>query len=203
MSFADLMSLVGKELEAMIARLAAMSRAVGIHLVLATQRPSVDVVTGLIKANFPTRIAFMVASQTDSRTILDQKGAEQLLGQGDMLFSFPGQPLVRAQGAYLSEDEAEQISAYIKTLGEPAYLDEIIFDDEEMEQTHSLESGSDDLFPQAVEIALQAGEISTSFLQRKLSIGYNRAARIIDEMEERGIIGPAQGSKKREVLQAL
>ncbi len=201
--FADLMSLVGKELEGMIARLAAMSRAVGIHLVLATQRPSVDVVTGLIKANFPTRIAFMVASQTDSRTILDQKGAEQLLGQGDMLFSFPGQSLVRVQGAYLSEEEAERISNYIKTLGEPAYLDEIIFEDDEAEETHSLESGSDDLFPQAVEIALQAGEISTSFLQRKLSIGYNRAARIIDEMEARGIIGPAQGSKKREVLHAL
>ena len=200
--FADLMGLVGKELEGMIARLAAMSRAVGIHLVLATQRPSVDVVTGLIKANFPTRIAFMVASQTDSRTILDQKGAEQLLGQGDMLFSFPGQPLVRVQGAYLSEEEAEQLSLYIKTLGEPAYLDEIIFEEGEVEETHSLESGGDELFPQALEIALQAGEISTSFLQRKLSIGYNRAARIIDEMEARGIIGPAQGSKKREVLQA-
>ncbi|MEM9423672.1 MAG: DNA translocase FtsK [Spirochaetota bacterium] len=200
--FADLMSLVGKELEGMISRLAAMSRAVGIHLVLATQRPSVDVVTGLIKANFPTRIAFMVASQTDSRTILDQKGAEQLLGQGDMLFSFPGQPLVRAQGAYLSEEEAERISSHIKTFGEPAYLDEIIFEDEDSEETHSLDSGSDDLFPQAVEIALQAGEISTSYLQRKLSIGYNRAARIVDEMENRGIIGPAQGSKKREVLQS-
>ncbi len=201
--FADLMGLVGKELEGMIARLAAMSRAVGIHLVLATQRPSVDVVTGLIKANFPTRIAFMVASQTDSRTILDQKGAEQLLGQGDMLFSFPGQALIRAQGAYLSEGEAEKISSHIKTLGEPAYLDEIIFEDDEADETHSLESGSDDLFPQAVEIALQAGEISTSFLQRRLSIGYNRAARIIDEMEERGLIGPPQGSKKREVLQSF
>ena len=199
--FADLMSLVGKELEGMIARLAAMSRAVGIHLVLATQRPSVDVVTGLIKANFPTRIAFMVASQTDSRTILDQKGAEQLLGQGDMLFSFPGHPLLRIQGAYLAEDEAERISSHIKTLGEPSYLDEIIFEDDE--DTHVLESGSDDLYPQAVEIALQAGEISTSFLQRRLSIGYNRAARIIDEMEARGVIGPAQGSKKREVLQAV
>ena len=201
--FADLMSLVGKELEGMVARLAAMSRAVGIHLVLATQRPSVDVVTGLIKANFPTRIAFMVASQTDSRTILDQKGAEQLLGQGDMLFSFPGHPLLRIQGAYLAEDEAERISSHIKTLGEPVYLDEIIFEEDDENDTHALESGSDELYPQAVEIALQAGEISTSFLQRRLSIGYNRAARIIDEMEARGVIGPAQGSKKREVLQAV
>ena len=155
--FADLMGLVGKELEGMIARLAAMSRAVGIHLVLATQRPSVDVVTGLIKANFPTRIAFMVASQTDSRTILDQKGAEQLLGQGDMLFSFPGQPLVRVQGAYLSEEEAEQLSLYIKTLGEPAYLDEIIFEEGEVEETHSLESGGDELFSTGIRDCFTGG----------------------------------------------
>lgn len=197
--FADLMALVGKELETMIARLAAMSRAVGIHLVLATQRPSVDVVTGLIKANFPTRIAFMVASQTDSRTIIDSKGAENLLGQGDMLFSLPGHPLLRIQGVYISEQEVEKIGEYIKTLGPPAYLDESIFEEEE-ENTHALENGTDELFARAMEIALNKGEISTSFLQRKLSIGYNRAAKIIDEMEERGIIGPAQGSKKREVL---
>ena len=165
--------------------------------------PSVDVVTGLIKANFPTRIAFMVASQTDSRTILDQKGAEQLLGQGDMLFSFPGHPLLRIQGAYLAEDEAERISSHIRTLGEPAYLDEIIFEEDDENDTHALESGSDDLYPQAVRnCAAGRRNFDLIFAAPPFDWLY-RAARIIDEMEARGVIGPAQGSKKREVLQAV
>ena len=199
--FADLMSTIGKDLESTLARLAAMSRAVGIHLVLATQRPSVDVITGLIKANIPSRIAFMVASKFDSRIIIDSIGAEKLLGRGDMLFTSAWDPVpVRIQGAFLSEDEVEQVTGYVKTLGEPDYLDEeLFFDDEDSEDYHG--SGEEDpLMSQALDIVVQAGKASASYLQRRLKIGYNRAARLVEDMEMRGIVGPQQGSKPREIL---
>jgi len=201
--FADLMQTTGKELEATLARLAAMSRAVGIHLVLATQRPSIDVITGLIKANIPSRIAFMVASKFDSRTIIDMVGAEKLLGRGDMLFSGAQDPFpVRMQGAFVSEEEVERVVAHVKTLGEPEYIDEEIFIDEEDSDEPTLfdEDGSDPLFQKALEIVLQQGKASVSYIQRRLKIGFNRAARLVEMMEEKGIVGPAQGSKPRDVL---
>lgn len=201
--FADLMATSGKELEAMIARLAAMSRAVGIHLVLATQRPSADVITGLIKANFPSRVAFMVASMMDSRIIIDSAGAEKLLGKGDMLFTSAWDPFPsRVQGAFMSEEEVERVVAYVKTLGAPEYIDDEIFidDEEDDEPSHSGGSSSDPLFNKALEIVGSAGKASASYLQRRLKIGYNRAARLVEQMEEMGIVGPQNGSKPREVI---
>ncbi len=201
--FADLMATSGKELEATIARLTAMSRAVGIHLVLATQRPSVDVITGLIKANIPSRIAFMVASKFDSRIIIDGVGAEKLLGKGDMLFTSAWDPNpIRIQGAYLSEEEAERVADHVKTLGEPDYIDDEIFlgDDDEDDFQLSPDSGNDPLFETAISIVVEAGKASASYLQRRLKIGYNRAARLVEEMEVRGIVGPSNGSKPREIL---
>jgi len=201
--FADLMATTGKELESTLARLAAMSRAVGIHLVLATQRPSIDVITGLIKANIPSRIAFMVAGKFDSRIIIDMVGAEKLLGRGDMLYSsatdaFP----VRMQGAFVSEDEVERVVAYVKTLGEPDYIDEEMFVDDEDDDGPSLfdEEDDDPLYEKALEIVLSQGKASASFLQRKLKIGYNRAARLVELMEEKGIVGKSQGSKPRDLM---
>ncbi|MFA6365604.1 MAG: DNA translocase FtsK [Candidatus Hydrogenedentales bacterium] len=202
--FADLMATTGKELEATLARLAAMSRAVGIHLVLATQRPSIDVITGLIKANIPSRIAFMVASKFDSRIIIDMVGAEKLLGRGDMLYSGAQDPFpVRMQGAFVSEEEVERVVAHVKTLGEPEYIDDEIFYDEEEENAEPglFDDGEGDpLFEKALEIVLQQGKASASFIQRRLKIGYNRSARLVELMEERGIVGPSQGSKPRDVL---
>ncbi len=198
--FADLMATTGKEMEGTLARLAAMSRAVGLHLVLATQRPSIDVITGLIKANIPTRIAFMVAGKFDSRIIIDSVGAEKLLGQGDMLFSAAWDPVpVRMQGTYLDEDEVEAITNAAKALGQPDYIDEEIFFDDDMEDFVADDS-EDPLMDKALEIVITAGKASASYLQRRLKIGYNRAARIIEEMEARGIVGPANGSKPREIL---
>ncbi len=198
--FADLMATTGKEMEAVLARLAAMARAVGIHLVLATQRPSIDVITGLIKANIPSRIAFMVAGKFDSRIIIDSVGAEKLLGQGDMLFTPAWDPIpVRIQGTYLSEEEVDAITDHARTLGEPEYLDEEMFFDEEEEEYEG--SGSEDpLMDKAIEIVLAAGKASASYIQRRLKVGYNRAARMVEEMERMGIVGPAQGSKAREIL---
>jgi len=202
--FADLMATTGKELESTVARLCAMSRAVGIHLVLATQRPSIDVITGLIKANIPSRIAFMVASKMDSRIIIDQMGAEKLLGRGDMLYSSATDPFpVRIQGAFVSEEEVERVVAHVKTLGEPEYIDDEIFveDDDEGGVDPSLFSdGEDPLYDKALEIVLLAGKASASYIQRRLKIGYNRAARLVEDMEARGIVGPANGSKPREVV---
>jgi S-DNA-T family DNA segregation ATPase FtsK/SpoIIIE len=202
--FADLMATTGKELESTVARLCAMSRAVGIHLVLATQRPSIDVITGLIKANIPTRIAFMVASKMDSRIIIDQVGAEKLLGKGDMLYASATDPFpVRIQGAFVSEEEVERVVEHVKTLGEPEYIDEEIFveDDEDAAIDQSLFSdGEDPLYDKALEIVMLAGKASASYIQRKLKIGYNRAARLVEDMEARGIVGPANGSKPREVI---
>ena len=202
--FADLMATTGKELESTVARLCAMSRAVGIHLVLATQRPSIDVITGLIKANIPSRIAFMVASKMDSRIIIDQMGAEKLLGRGDMLYSSATDPFpVRIQGAFVSEEEVERVVAHVKALGEPEYIDDEIFveDDDEGGVDPSLFSdGEDPLYDKALEIVLLAGKASASYIQRRLKIGYNRAARLVEDMEARGIVGPANGSKPREVV---
>ena len=202
--FADLMATTGKELETTVARLAAMSRAVGIHLVLATQRPSIDVITGLIKANIPTRIAFMVASKTDSRIIIDQVGSEKLLGKGDMLYASAIDPFpVRIQGTFVTEDEVEKVVECVKSYGEPEYIDEEIFveDDEETGAEPGLfTEGSDPLYDRALEIVVQAGKASASYIQRRLKIGYNRAARLVEEMEARGIVGPANGSKPREII---
>ena len=198
--FADLIVNTGKEMEQTIARLAAMSRAVGLHLVLATQRPSVDVITGLIKANIPSRIAFMVASKFDSRIIIDCVGAEKLLGQGDMLITTAWDPIpVRIQGSFVSEEEVEAIVEYIKTLGEPDYLDEEIFIEEDSDEAVQF-GESDPLMEQALEIIIAKGKASASFLQRRLKIGYNRAARLVEELEMRGIVGPPNGSKPRELL---
>ena len=200
--FADLMATTGKELESVLARLAAMARAVGIHLVLATQRPSIDVITGLIKANIPSRIAFMVAGKFDSRIILDAVGAEKLLGRGDMLFTSAWDPqLTRIQGAFLSEEEVGKIVSHVKTLGEPEYIDDEIFiDEDDMDSPYLGDSANDPLMDKAVEIVTSAGKASASYLQRRLKIGYNRAARLVEDMEARGIVGPQNGSKPREIL---
>jgi S-DNA-T family DNA segregation ATPase FtsK/SpoIIIE len=202
--FADLMATTGKELESTVARLAAMSRAVGIHLVLATQRPSIDVITGLIKSNIPSRIAFMVASMMDCRIIIDTPGAEKLLGKGDMLYSGIVDPFpVRMQGAFVSEEEVEAVVARVKMLGEPDYIDEeIFFEDDEDAARNVYEEGEDPLYDKALEIVVQQGKASASYIQRRLKIGYNRAARLVEEMEHRGVVGPAQGSKPRELLRA-
>ena len=201
--FADLMATTGKELEGTVSRLCAMSRAVGIHLVLATQRPSTDVITGLIKANIPSRIAFMVASRIDSRIILDDGGADKLLGKGDMLYVSPARPWpTRIQGAFVSEDEVEHVVEHVKTFGEPDYIDDEIFMDDNEEPVDSFFGGeSDPLYDEALDIVLNEGKASASYIQRRLKIGYNRAARIIEEMEERGVVGPANGSKARDILQ--
>jgi len=205
---ADIMQAYPRELESAIVRLAQMSRAVGIHLILSTQRPSVNVITGLIKANVPTRIALQVSSQIDSRTILDQGGAEKLLGAGDMLYASAemSQP-DRLQSAFISEDEVKKVVAYLKK----AYQDEI---PQTIELTGSIEKGSslfndsmdegggdDDLYEDARETVMEAGKASTSYLQRKLGVGYARAAKLIDMLEERGVVGPGNGAKPREVLE--
>ena len=199
--FADLMATTGKELESTLARLAAMARAVGIHMVLATQRPSIDVITGLIKANIPSRIAFMVANKFDSRIIVDAVGAEKLLGKGDMLFSAAWNPFpVRIQGAYIDDDEIDSVTEYVKKLGPPQYIDdEVFFDDDETGDFEG-EPGNDPLFERALEVVMGQGKASASYIQRRLKVGYNRAARLVEEMEMRGIVGPSQGSKPREIL---
>ena len=197
--FADLMMSSGKEIELTLTRLAAMSRAVGIHLVLATQRPSTNVITGLIKANIPARIAFMVSSKVDSRIILDAAGADKLLGQGDMLFTSPQQPFPqRIQGTLLTEGEVAKIVEDVRAQGAPNYIDDEIFSEEESDEIGELD-GDDPLLEKALEIVRETRKVSASFLQRRLKIGYNRAARIVELLEEQGVVGPAQGSRPREV----
>lgn len=197
--FADLMATSGKELEQTLARLAAMSRAVGIHLVLATQRPSTDVITGLIKANIPSRIAFMVSSKVDSRIILDGQGAEKLLGRGDMLITSAWDPAPnRIQGAFLSDEEIERVVQHVRTLGEPEYIDDEIFIEDEDDFVQ--EELEDPLMEKAIQIVQTSRKASASYLQRRLKIGYNRAARMVEEMERVGIVGPQNGSKPREIL---
>jgi S-DNA-T family DNA segregation ATPase FtsK/SpoIIIE len=198
---ADLMMTSGREVEESITRLAQMARAVGIHLVLATQRPSVDVITGLIKANFPSRISFRVSSKIDSRTIIDTNGAEQLLGRGDMLFLPPGTSrLIRVHGAYIDEKEIDRIVTHIKAQGPPSYDETITQSDEEALGLTATEGDHDELFEEALRICVEMKRASTSVLQRRLRIGYGRAAAILDMMEREGLIGQADGSRPRPVL---
>jgi S-DNA-T family DNA segregation ATPase FtsK/SpoIIIE len=197
----DLMLVAGKEIENYIQKLSQMARAAGIHIIMATQRPSVDVITGTIKANFPTRVSFQVSSKIDSRTILGEQGAEQLLGKGDMLFMSSANRIVRIHGPFVSENEIEKIVNSIRAQGEPDYMDEITAQtSSETSTAADGENDEDELYSQAVDIIKSEGKASTSFLQRKLQIGYNRAARIIDMMEEKGIVSKANHVGKREVL---
>ncbi|MDH6231474.1 S-DNA-T family DNA segregation ATPase FtsK/SpoIIIE [Mesorhizobium soli] len=204
---ADLMMVAGKDIEGAVQRLAQMARAAGIHVIMATQRPSVDVITGTIKANFPTRISFQVTSKIDSRTILGEQGAEQLLGMGDMLYMAGGGRIQRVHGPFVSDDEVEKVVAHLKLQGVPEYLDAITEDDGEDEGDSSSSKGgggsiedSDDPYDQAVSVVLRDGKASTSYIQRRLGIGYNRAASIIERMEKEGIVGPANHAGKREIL---
>lgn len=199
---ADLMLVAGKEIEAAIQRLAQMARAAGIHLIMATQRPSVDVITGTIKANFPTRISFQVTSKIDSRTILGEGGAEQLLGRGDMLYMAGGGRITRVHGPFVSDEEVERVVSFLKTRGTPEYIDEITEDDDPTLDPFGAEDGGsgDTLYAQAVAVVCRERKASTSFVQRHLQIGYNRAARIIERMEAEGIVSAANHVGKREVL---
>jgi S-DNA-T family DNA segregation ATPase FtsK/SpoIIIE len=196
---ADLMMVSSREVEEAITRLAQMARAVGIHLILATQRPSVDVITGLIKANFPSRISFRVAARVDSRTILDSIGAEQLLGKGDMLFLPPGSArLLRIHGALVTEHEIARLTAFLRRVAKPVF-DETVGKPEKTAEAAEVED-RDELFDEAVRFVVQSGQASTSMLQRRFRIGFSRAGRLIDLMDRDGIIGPAAGSKAREIL---
>ena len=198
---ADLMMVAGKDIEGAVQRLAQMARAAGIHLITATQRPSVDVVTGTIKANFPTRISFQVTSKVDSRTILGEQGAEQLLGQGDMLYMAGGGRIMRVHGPFVSDDEVEKVVRFLKKQGVPEYLEAITTDDEDEAGALGEIGGSgDSLYDQAVAIVLRDRKASTSYIQRRLSIGYNRAATLIEQMEEQGVISAANHAGKREIL---
>ena len=198
----DLMLVAGKEIENYIQKLSQMARAAGIHIIMATQRPSVDVITGTIKANFPTRISFQVSSKIDSRTILGEQGAEQLLGKGDMLYMSSANKIIRIHAPFVSDNEIEKINNFLRSQAEPDYVDEILnfADDKEMVNNSKNEADKDELYQAAVEIIKTEGKASTSFLQRKLQIGYNRAARIIDMMENEGIVSKANHVGKREVL---
>jgi S-DNA-T family DNA segregation ATPase FtsK/SpoIIIE len=197
---ADLMMVAGNEVEESIARLAQMARAVGIHLILATQRPSVDVITGLIKANLPSRISFRVSSKTDSRTILDSNGAEQLLGKGDMLFLPPASSrAIRLHGPYISEQESARLASFLRKQGKPVF-DDTITEEEEKAAGGALDFEKDDLYDEAARIVVSSGQVSISYLQRKLRIGFSRAARLVDMMEAEGLVSPGAGGKPREVL---
>jgi len=198
----DLMLVAGKEIENYIQKLSQMARAAGIHIIMATQRPSVDVITGTIKANFPTRISFQVTSKIDSRTILGEQGAEQLLGKGDMLYMSSANRIVRIHAPFVSDNEIEKINNFLRSQAEPDYVDEILSfaDEKEMNESSKSQGDKDELYQTAVEIIKSEGKASTSFLQRKLQIGYNRAARIIDMMEAEGIVSKANHVGKRDVL---
>jgi S-DNA-T family DNA segregation ATPase FtsK/SpoIIIE len=215
---ADLMMVAGKDIEGAIQRLAQMARAAGIHIVMATQRPSVDVITGTIKANFPTRISFQVTSKIDSRTILGEQGAEQLLGQGDMLYMAGGGRIQRVHGPFVSDGEVENVVAHLKRQGRPEYLDAVTASDDPApvagppadpegdgdavfdEATFGDDGG--DLYDQAIAVVLRDKKASTSYVQRRLKIGYNRAASLMERMESEGIVGPANHAGKREILLA-
>jgi len=198
----DLMLVAGKEIENYIQKLSQMARAAGIHIIMATQRPSVDVITGTIKANFPTRISFQVTSKIDSRTILGEQGAEQLLGKGDMLYMSSANKIVRIHAPFVSESEIEKVNNYLRSQAEPNYIDEILnfVDEKELSGDASSSSDKDELYQSALDIIRSEGKASTSFLQRKLQIGYNRAARIIDMMEAEGVVSKANHVGKRDVL---
>jgi S-DNA-T family DNA segregation ATPase FtsK/SpoIIIE len=200
--FADLMMVASKDVEDSVTRIAQKARAVGIHLIIATQRPSVDVITGVIKANFPSRISYQVASKIDSRTILDTQGAEKLLGNGDMLFLPPGTARIRRiHGAYVSESEISEIVEFVKeNQGRPQFIEEITKSTEEKNGADGIEYLSDPKYDEAVRVVLSTGQASASYLQRRLKLGYSRAARLIEIMEANGVVGPSQGSKPREIL---
>ncbi|MBT4464200.1 MAG: DUF87 domain-containing protein, partial [Rhodospirillaceae bacterium] len=199
---ADLMLVAGKDIEAAVQRLAQMARAAGIHMIMATQRPSVDVITGTIKANFPTRISFQVTSKIDSRTILGEQGAEQLLGQGDMLYMAGGGRVTRVHGPFVSDEEVEHVVSHLRAQAAPDYITEVT---EDVEDAAPLSGGSgrqtgDELYDEAVALIAREGKASTSFIQRHLQIGYNRAARIIEQMESEGVVSKANRVGRREVL---
>jgi len=199
---ADLMVVSAKDVEESLQRLAQMARAAGIHLVLATQRPSVDVLTGVIKANFPARISFQVSSRTDSRTILDQNGADHLLGQGDMLFLPPGtSKLQRMHGAFVSEEEVAKLVSTLREQGAPTFDDDLIRGGEERDADDAIrDEDVDEMFDRAVAIVAESRNASISYIQRRLKVGYNRAARMIEQMEKEGMIGPQVGTKPREIF---
>ncbi|VVC38972.1 Winged helix-turn-helix DNA-binding domain,AAA+ ATPase domain,P-loop containing nucleoside triphosphate [Cinara cedri] len=199
---ADLMIVAGKEIECSIQRLAQMARAAGIHIIMATQRPSVDVITGVIKANFPTRISFSVTSKIDSRTILGEQGAEQLLGMGDMLYMASGGKIIRVHGPFASDEEVQSVVEYLKAQGEPNYMEEITKEDENFPSDggDEMQCEENDLYNQAVSIIQRDQKISTSYIQRQLRIGYNRAANIVERMEKEGIVSPPNHAGKREIL---
>ncbi|MFT6912606.1 MAG: S-DNA-T family DNA segregation ATPase FtsK/SpoIIIE, partial [Paracoccaceae bacterium] len=205
---ADLMMVAGKEIEACIQRLAQMARASGIHLIMATQRPSVDVITGTIKANFPTRISFQVTSKIDSRTILGEMGAEQLLGMGDMLYMAGGGKITRCHGPFVSDEEVEEVVNHLKSFGNPEYINGVV-DGPDEDKESSIDQvlglggntdGEDALYDQAVAIVIRDRKCSTSYIQRKLSIGYNKAARLVEQMEDQGVVSSSNHVGKREVL---
>ena len=205
---ADLMMVAGKEIEACIQRLAQMARASGIHLIMATQRPSVDVITGTIKANFPTRISFQVTSKVDSRTILGEMGAEQLLGMGDMLYMAGGGKITRCHGPFVSDEEVEEVVNHLKAYGPPDYVSGGQ-DGPAEEKASNIDAvlgrggntdGEDALYDQAVQIAITDRKCSTSYIQRKLAIGYNKAARLVEQMEDEGVVSAANHVGKREIL---
>jgi len=210
--FADLMQTAGKEVEGLVQRLAQMARAAGIHLIVATQRPSVDVITGTIRANFPTRISFQVTGKIDSRTILNEQGAEQLLGQGDMLHMAGGGRIVRVHGPFVSDQEVEKVVAHLKAQGRPDYLEAItaedggdsggsdggaVFDKSAM---GAEDAGGNDLYDQAIKVVMRDKKCSTSYIQRRLGIGYNKAASLVERMEKEGLVGPSNNAGKREIL---
>jgi DNA segregation ATPase FtsK/SpoIIIE, S-DNA-T family len=197
---ADLMLVAGKDVEAAIQRLAQMARAAGIHLIMATQRPSVDVITGTVKANFPTRISFQVTSKIDSRTILGEQGAEQLLGQGDMLHMAGGGRITRVHGPFVSDEEVDHVVQHLKAQATPQYIEDVTADDEPALSGSGSKGGGDALYDEAVALVAREGKASTSFIQRHLQIGYNRAARIIEHMEKQGVVSPANRVGRREVL---
>jgi len=213
---ADLMMVAGKDIEGAIQRLAQMARAAGIHLIMATQRPSVDVITGTIKANFPTRISFQVTSKIDSRTILGEQGAEQLLGQGDMLHMMGGGRIARVHGPFVADEEVEKVVAHLKAQGRPDYLDAITAEEEGLGEDGEGEAdggavfdksamGSEDatdkdLYDQALKVVLRDKKCSTSYIQRRLQIGYNKAASLVERMEKEGLVGAANHAGKREIL---
>jgi S-DNA-T family DNA segregation ATPase FtsK/SpoIIIE len=202
---ADLMMVAGKDIEGAVQRLAQMARAAGIHLIMATQRPSVDVITGTIKANFPTRISFQVTSKIDSRTILGEQGAEQLLGQGDQLYMAGGGRITRLHGPFVSDGEVEAVAKFLRGQGQPSYLEEVTAGGEEDAEAGDLGFGgeggeSNDLYDRAVAVVTRDGKASTSYIQRRLQIGYNRAASLMERMEQEGVVGPANHAGKREIL---
>ncbi len=209
------MMVAGKDIEGAIQRLAQMARAAGIHLIMATQRPSVDVITGTIKANFPTRISFQVTSKIDSRTILGEQGAEQLLGQGDMLHMAGGGRISRVHGPFVSDAEVEKVVAHLKCQGHPAYLDVVVAEEGDADKAEPADdkpvfdkssmaaAGGDDdsdLYDQAVKVVLRDKKCSTSYIQRRLAVGYNKAASLVEKMEREGIVGQANNAGKREIL---